>query len=152
MCSCNVVVVYTERAAEPKLVAKLIDFGSAFIVPETQGPTDLIDWETFPRGTKGWRAPEIETKPPLKSQDIFKGDIWSFGLLLWRVVVGNCELPQRGFFDAPPGELAATEILSSDDHRLERLNICKVLDLALKTEPPARAGNIGDLLAILWYS
>lgn len=72
----NVLACMTQRSGS---VGKLSDFGSALLG---------VDENTFaPNGVAGtppWNAPEY--RRPLRGLEIFKVDVYSFGMLLWRFV------------------------------------------------------------------
>jgi Protein kinase domain len=73
----NVLICVTQLSGS---VAKLSDFGSAIldITPETCLPFGIV-------GTRPWNAPEYGRR--LTGLDIFKTDIFSFGMLVWRSTV-----------------------------------------------------------------
>jgi serine/threonine protein kinase len=72
----NVLACVTQRSGS---VGKLSDFGSALLG---------VNEDTFiPNGVAGtppWNAPEY--RRPLRGVEIFKVDVYSFGMLLWRFV------------------------------------------------------------------
>jgi len=63
-------------------VAKLSDFGCALldVTPETYLPHGIV-------GTCPWNAPEYQQH--LVGLEIFKTDVYSFGMLMWRLIAPN---------------------------------------------------------------
>jgi Protein kinase domain len=72
----NVLICVTPSSGS---VAKLSDFGSALldITPDTKLPYGVV-------GTRPWNAPEYGEC--LQGLDIFKLDVFSYGMLLWRSI------------------------------------------------------------------
>jgi hypothetical protein len=72
----NVLICVTSLSGS---IAKLSDFGSALldITPDTNLPHGVV-------GTRPWNAPEYGES--LKGLDIFKLDVFSYGMLLWRSI------------------------------------------------------------------
>ncbi|KAH6680234.1 hypothetical protein B0J14DRAFT_557600 [Halenospora varia] len=68
------------RHPQRKYVARISSFGLSVINPNS----DLLDHK-LPGGTFLWSAPEIEQ--PLSVAGMKQADVFSFGLLAWRVVV-----------------------------------------------------------------
>ena len=132
--------------------AKLNDFGSAVlnVSPDTDLPNGIVR-------TKPWSAPEAANH--LKGLDVFKTDIFSFGMLFWRVIL-NEDL----FFNVrstdrleeleemkKTGEilqlaLATVSRLYSGSHAVIAE---KVLKLTLPASPHKRATGFESVLSIL---
>jgi len=72
----NVLICVTNISGS---VAKLSDFGSAIldVTPETDLPLGIA-------GTRPWNAPEYGRH--LRGLEVFKTDVFSFGMLVWRSV------------------------------------------------------------------
>jgi serine/threonine protein kinase len=68
-------------------VAKLSDFGCALldVTPETDLPHGIA-------GTRPWNAPEY--REHLVGLEIFKTDVFSFGMLMWRLIAPNDKFRQ----------------------------------------------------------
>ena len=88
-----------------RFVAKLSDFG--FAVLGSEGYFNFL-----PRGTLLWSAPEVRAGT-LKTVEAPLSDIYSFGLLCWRVALGGID-PLSAYF------LADEQQIPPDLHRLNR--------------------------------
>lgn len=76
------VLIFAGPSDQRKFIAKLSDFGCAIL--------DVDSESSIPSGiayTKPWNAPEY--KKHLTGMDVMKTDTYSFGMMVWRVVMDN---------------------------------------------------------------
>jgi serine/threonine protein kinase len=71
---------------ENRIVAKLADFGLSF---------DTMQTDARLGGTLGWQAPEVELGNVLTPEDIPLCDNYSFGLLVWSILLYAGKCPPR---------------------------------------------------------
>ena len=86
------------------IVAKVTDFGNAMILAEAKDSVQL------PGGTPPWNAPEW--RDSLRKQDLHLTDIYSYGLLVWRIVMHSIPILEEApflFTYVPCGELQEEE-------------------------------------------
>jgi hypothetical protein len=70
------------RHAKRRYIAKLADFGHSVINPDTNSKGHIL-----PGGTIPWNAPEFGN--PLSVEGLKQTDVYSFGLMSWRVLVNK---------------------------------------------------------------
>ncbi|KAK5654579.1 hypothetical protein OQA88_7208 [Cercophora sp. LCS_1] len=149
------------------LTAKVIDFGYSCF------GTSQSDMVTVPR-TKGWYAPEHQPGKPVKWADAQKMDLFSFGLLvcrlmLWEELISTAItegllLPKEGQdinanVDSMIDELKATRKLldliafvmdaSSNISGAEKECLRKILFLTLDPDPTLRAAGFAEIIPIM---
>lgn len=127
----NVLVCVTQRSGS---VGKLSDFGSAIlgVNEDTFAPNGVA-------GTPPWNAPEY--RQPLRGLDIFKVDVYSFGMLLWRFVSRSPTLERIG---SASGKEREIHIQS-----LEKLKESDKLAILAEEEVKASYENSDELESIL---
>jgi len=116
-------------------IAKLCDFGLARV--------QCIDM-TAAQGTPLWMAPEMLKKKRYSD----RADIWSFGMIVWELMIGNVPFAERGM-----GDFCA--LVEADEMRLEierRQGIPShwrhLLDCCLQGKPKDRC-SIDQVLVML---
>jgi serine/threonine protein kinase len=163
------VLVFEDEAGT--LTAKMIDFGYSCF------GTSLADLVTVPR-TKGWCAPEHKPREPVKWTDAQKMDLFSFGLLvcrliLWEELISGAESEGLLFTEEDGDNLAArvddmVDKLKGNGRFLELAlsvldtssNITgpenellrKLFALTLDPDPRARAADFSEILSIMDHS
>jgi serine/threonine protein kinase len=72
------------KDAELTFTAKIADFGSSLLRSEIMGEVQL------PSGTEFWQAPEV--RKPLNGAQLMQADVYSLGLVIWRLLAGDLML------------------------------------------------------------
>jgi serine/threonine protein kinase len=144
------------RHAQRKYIAKLADFGLSVINPDSEGKR-----HTLPGGTVPWTAPEISTA--LSVEGLRQTDVYSFGLMAWRVWVNRANpfilIPPASLGSGPPRTVneAATLAKSRDDFDMLVLQTMRssgsdsyslqVIKATLRKEPTSR--SLGMAISVL---
>ncbi|CAI2386099.1 unnamed protein product [Moneuplotes crassus] len=131
---------------------KVADMGASINVQETLGWTDKR------RGTKYYMAPEVASKSPKASYDAFKADIFSLGISLFVLLIG--EFPNLGKlrdFSSTEGSEESSSLLQRQDHNLGTLKRFKNLSPDLQTliksmtdANPENRPTISEILENSW--
>jgi serine/threonine protein kinase len=128
---CENVLVFQEGDS---VIAKISDFGNSVIISEVSNFCQL------PGGTPPWNAPEWQDS--LKKEYLYLTDVYSYGLLVWRVILNDKEvLEERPFLFTHESCLLDTSepyIIVNDLEEFKRSN--ELLQLVLdkcEMEPEA---------------
>ena len=137
-----------EEDGQVTFTAKLNDFGFAVlnISPDTDLPNGIAR-------TKPWNAPEATNH--LRGLEVFKTDIFSFGMFFWRVIL-NDDL----FFEVRSARLEemkttgeilhlALATVAALDSGTQVVIVENVLKVTLPASPQSRANGFGSVLHIL---
>ena len=92
------------------ITAKISDFG--FAILGTQGHFNFL-----PRGTLLWSAPEVRNRT-LRTGEAPSSDIYSYGLLFWRVMIDGID-PLSAYFLLPDAQQEA----QPENKQLKRLDV-----------------------------
>ena len=150
------ILVFRGPDRRREFIAKVSDFGCAVVGIDSD--TSLPDGIAF---SKPWNAPEYNT--PLRQFQVLKTDIYSFGMLFWRVVMDNnpfCDIPLQA---EPIDRLERLEALKCSGQILPlavagvgrllqptEAHICTlILTATLERDPTLRVADFSPLIEML---
>jgi len=136
------ILIFPAEKAERHCVAKLSDFGLS--VAEEQVKS------SHPRsyrglGTEGWQAPELTRVGNVVSvEDLPKCDLYSLGLVIWSVILGDGGCPLKGSADRKKQALnvASSFVHASGLPGLTRESLRAILEQLLQEEPCKRVSSL----------
>ncbi|ERF73239.1 hypothetical protein EPUS_08790 [Endocarpon pusillum Z07020] len=105
------------------IVAKLADFGLSL----DQAESDLAI--AYLGGTPGWQAPEVEVGSKLSSHGLLQADNYSFGLLVWSIILHSGKVPSLSTREARQA-IATRELKDARD--IVGLEMCRTLTDAVQ--------------------
>jgi serine/threonine protein kinase len=142
------------RSEEGGVLAKVSDFGSALL--------DCDDGHLRCRVsvTRPWNAPETECSGGIIPKNIWKTDIFSYGMLCWRTILDNKAYP---FASARDAQYQAIQKLKNEGYLietavigLEALNtvdethdLVQILEWTLQLDPEKRVENFDKVVELL---
>ncbi|KAF2184801.1 ankyrin [Zopfia rhizophila CBS 207.26] len=122
-------------------IARLADFGLSI--------SEAISDPSQARlgGTVGWQAPEVEEDHSISNEYLLATDIFSFGLLIWSIMLRSGKTPPTGGKECRRSIALretdeAKELLGTGLHRMVR----NILDRLLNKEPSKRPTEMEILL------
>lgn len=99
-----------------------------------------------------YQAPEVEKQAyqPIEPENLFKCDVWAFGLLVWEVLLDGqhyLELPTRSESDGSQNQLlkSAKASLKLGGNTLQNALLLAVLNLTLQDDPAVRVSGFAKL-------
>lgn len=84
---CENILLYPQGE---RIIAKIADFGHAVVMSATK------PWAQLPGGTPPWNAPEWQKT--LRKEDLCLTDVYSYGLLVWRIIMHPTPVLEDVFF------------------------------------------------------
>jgi serine/threonine protein kinase len=147
----NILVFGSE---EGEVLAKVSDFGSALL------DYDHSSLRCRVSVTRPWNAPETEYSGGISPQNVWKTDIFSYGMLCWRTILDNKFYP---FTTAGDAQYQAVQKLKNEGNLIETavmglkaLNIVdethdllQILEWTLQLDPDKRVENFDKVVELL---
>ena len=123
--------------------AKIADFGHSV----RNFNQNTLTPEVAPQGTEGWSAPELRNQQSLRTDMLYKCDIWSLALTIWSVLSRRGEKPHLSKCHRPgefPFECEGTDVPWS----LLQI-LCKPLAEMVVLDPIDRIAHVENILTAL---
>jgi hypothetical protein len=127
----------------PEGTAKILDFGLARAVPESPPPSGEAG-HTGVAGTPGYMAPEQASGRRVDA----RADVFSFGVVLYEMLVGSRPFPGRRREGRPPDDWKIVEPLGTAVPGTPAA-VVQVVERCLAVDPAARFADGSELLAAL---
>jgi serine/threonine protein kinase len=140
------VLVFASRRDHFSCTAKIADFGHSV----RDFNQDTLTPDIAPQGTEGWSAPELRNQRTLRTDLLYRCDIWSLAMTIWSVLSTRGEKPCLSQCHRPgefPFECEGTDVPWS---LLQTL--CQPLAEMVVSDPVDRIAHVENILKALELS